>query len=454
MLLIGIILTFLLGFNFTILVSPGLSRWERVALSWVISLGLVTLLLFLFSVLNIRYSPGLFLGTLFFLNAVLWLPLRSKVKFIPAIKIFLKLPFSGINFFFKKLTTLEKVVTVALLILVIGSFIRAGYWPVYYWDALALYDYRAQLFTDAGGISQAVPLTSLALHGFPPMTSLAHTFVYVLGGKAANPQFIYAAFYLALITTFYVSLRKYCLRWFSLLMTLFLASIPFFMEFAANAYTNMPYAFYYGMGTVYLGRFLLEKEKGLLFIAAVLLGLAGWTRSPTEQFFLVNLIVLTIWVFRQRKYYWAPVLLTGVFLLFYIPWKIYIYYVLGITVVANEFAAALSAGASSPFNLGRLVEVTGLLFQSVKNVSGNSLILALLVTLFYPSQARKNFYILLFWVLTFFVFIVGSYAFSLSWHDWKDSIANSANRLSMFLPPFVLFYAAISVPRFLNHKPE
>lgn len=455
LLLIGLILIFTLGFNLSTFFKDSLHKWERVSLAWTIGLGLVTWELFLLTLFNFTFTTFNILGTLLVSNIILGLCLYLSGRAIFSLK-----PSSGFlirdpRYFFKKLTFLEQLLVFFLLLLVVSAFIKAFYWPVYYWDAIAWYDYRGRLFADAGGIAQAKALASLPIHGMPIMTSLAHTFVYVLGGKWANPQFIYPLFYLSLITTFYFSVRKYSLRWFSILMTLLLASVPFFVEFASNAYTNLPYAFYFGMGTVYLGRFMQEREKGLLVIAAILLGLAAWTRSPTEQFFLINLVILSVWCFRQRKYYYGPVILTAFFLVFYITWKIYDLYILGLpTAIAPEIASALSAGATSPFNLGRFIDVVGLLFQSVKGVSGYSLMLAVLVTILFPSRAKKNIYIMLFWVLNFLLLVIGSYVFSLSWHDWKDSISNSANRLSMFLPPFVLYYVGISVTSFLNeaHK--
>lgn len=449
-LFIGLILTFFLGFFFILLVAPKLKRLEQAALGWVIGLGFVTQELFLLSILNINYSIFAVLGLLLIGVVALGILVCQRFDFKIHLKPSLRYWFSWARYWFEELSLLDQILLIMLAILVFGAFIKAIFWPVYYWDALALYDYRAKIFFEAGGIAKSLALSSIHLNIAPPMTSLAHTFVYILGGKDANPQFIYPLFYLVLLITFYVSLRKYCQRWASLLFTFFLASIPFFVEFAANAYTNLPYAFYFGMGTVYLYRFSRERDRGLLIISGVLLGLAGWTRSPTEQFFLANLAVLILYCLWERKYYWAPLLLTFIFVILAFIWRIYLVYGLQLPSIHQEVIQAF--GVVAIIDLERFLTVIRLLTRSIKSVSGTSIVLAFLVSLFFPRTAKKNIFLFLLFFSNFSIFVLGSYAFSLSWVDWKDSILNSANRLSMFLPPFVLYYVAVSAPGFLKGK--
>lgn len=445
----GLFLTFTLGLAIVLFFAPSLARWEKAVLAWVIGLGLVTQELFLLSLLGIDYSVWTVVSPLLVVNFVLWFLLRQKISFKIRLHLSPHFLISKACFWFRELSLIEQILIILLTILVFGAFVKAIFWPVYYWDALAWYDYRAKLFFDAKSIFKATTLASIPIHGFPPMTSLAHTFIYILGDRQANPQFLYPLFYLTLILTFYISVRKECQRWASLLFTFYLASIPLFFEFAANAYTNVPYAFYFGMGTVYLYRFMREQNKGLLIIAGILLGLAGWTRSPTEQFFLANLVVCAFWSFARKKDYDAPLILLFLFIIFNLPWKFYTYFILKLPLVAPEMASAIGAGLTSSLDPVRFLTVVKTLFESIKGVSGVSLAMAFLVTLLYPRTAKKNIFLLLILFLNFFAFVIGTYFFSLSWHDWRDAVLNSAHRLSMFLPPFALYYTAISVKEFL-----
>ena len=278
-LLIGLFLTFTLGYLLINIFDDRLNSYEQIMLSVVIGFGMMTQLLFVLNLLNIRYSVASVLVSLSLLD--LFLGLLGMKRIVSSVKALKVVSLSAVLLWLRALSLYERVIVLALSFLVITAFGRALFWPVWLWDALALYDYRAKIFFEAGGIAKSLAISSLPLHSYPPMTSLAHAFVYILGGGGANPQFIYALFYIALIVTFYISLRKYCRRWMSLLFTLFLASTPMFVEFSANAYTNLPYTFYFGMGTIYLYRFMQEERWGIFIIAALLLGLAGWTRSPT-----------------------------------------------------------------------------------------------------------------------------------------------------------------------------
>ncbi|MDP2860889.1 MAG: hypothetical protein Q8N98_04220, partial [bacterium] len=196
--LIGVILIVLFGSGLVFLINPEMENKERLALGWTIGLGFITQWLFLLSVFNIRYSiPSVLLpliaGDLFLLFLAI-----KKTKIRPRFG-FLKLQKYSLKHLFGRFSRSEQVLIILLAVLFFGSLIKALFWPVYYWDALAWYDYRAKIFFEAGGIASSMILASIPLHGAPPMTSLAHTFIYILGGENANPQFIYALFYLALL---------------------------------------------------------------------------------------------------------------------------------------------------------------------------------------------------------------------------------------------------------------
>jgi len=431
------------------IIFPSLTKLEKIALGMTMGLGFITQELFLLSVLNINYSKTSVLLPIIFIDIFLVFLFCHNTNFdkkrlfvyIFSLPIRIIREAKSLNFF-------EIFLLGPLIFLVLAAFTKAVFWPVYYWDALALYDYRAKIFFEAGGIASSMALASLPFHGAPPMTSLAHAFIYILGGENANPQFIYALFYLALLVTFYASVRIFCKRWVSLLFTFLLASIPFFVEFAANAYTNLPYAFYFGMGTVYLCRFFKEEKTGHLLLSGTLLGLAGWTRSPTEQFILATVMVLSLWCFWRKKYYWAPLFLIFSFIIFVIPWKFYTAYALNTPFMSPEIISAVNAGMNSPIDIKRFINVTALLFQSIKGVSGTSLVLAFLALIFFPKMLKENVFLLMLLLAHLSLLVFGSYAFSLSWPDWQDSITNSAHRLSMILPPIALYCCAICTPFF------
>jgi 4-amino-4-deoxy-L-arabinose transferase-like glycosyltransferase len=402
------------------------------------------------SIVNIKYSAFSVITILAIVDATLFTLGRRRITINLNLKKLITRGIFQAYQSFRQLSFWERVMISLIVILLISAFSRALYWPIYYWDALALYDYRAKIFYEAGGIAQSLNLASTFFNIIPPMTSLAHTFFYIIGSEELNVQFIYPFFYLGLILSFFLSVRKFCYRQIALLFTLLLASIPMFFEFSANAYTNLPFAFYFGMGTVYLYRFMQESERGYLFISGLFLGLAGWTRAPTEQFLLVNILVLSLWCFTRRKYFWSPVILLFGYLLFSLPWRIYLNYGLHLPAVQLEIVQAVQAGLNFNLGLDRIINVIRLVIDATKGVCGGSIFLAMLAVVLYPKAARQNIYLLLFLVINFLIFILGSYAISLVWAHWEESIMNSGNRLSMFIPPIALYFTAITSSPFLK----
>src|SRR5258708_3191733 len=57
------------------------------------------------------------------------------------------------------------------------------YWPVFDWDALALYDFHAKVFAQTGGMIDGIQ-RGYFLH-YQPYTSLLHTINYLFGAEQA-----------------------------------------------------------------------------------------------------------------------------------------------------------------------------------------------------------------------------------------------------------------------------
>lgn len=441
LILFGLVLTIILGSLVLTLLRAKLNIFEHALLGITIGLGLVTQILFILDIIQVKYSVASVLTTLVIVDGILvLLTYRRVISFISNVKIHSV----NKNMLNRGMLNFNTGICLAIAFFITGAFVKSLFWPVWLWDALALYDYRGKIFFDAQGIADSINISSLAPHSYPPMTSLAHTFIYILGGINANPQFIYPLFYLSLLVIFYITLKRECSTRVSLIITLFLTTIPAFVSFAANAYTNLPYAFYLGIGSVYLYRFIKEQNISLLIISGILMGLAGWTRSPTEQFFIANVLTVTIWCLVKRKFVYAPVLLVLIYSLFAIPWRIYTVEVLQVDAVSSEVTNALQAGMSNPIDIGRFFTVLYLLWGSIKNVSGYILVMVLVSTMLFTKASKRNFYLFAILIINLGIFLGGSYLFSLSWVDWKDSIRNSADRLSMIFAPIALYYLAIN----------
>jgi hypothetical protein len=174
---------------------------------------------------------------------------------------------------FLNLDKIEKILVIIFLALIIFSILLATYWPVYEWDALALYDFRGRVIAHTGELLGTIGQTEYFSH-YPPITSILHSLVYIFGGK--NPQYIYPLYYISLLFVFYFRLLKSTNRKAGLFTTLILASNPVFFMHSTFAYTNLPYAIYFFVGTVYVYLFAIKKKTSYLVIAALSMGLTTW----------------------------------------------------------------------------------------------------------------------------------------------------------------------------------
>jgi len=194
----------------------------------------------------------------------------------------------------QKLRRIIDIVLVALSSLVLlYTFIRCVYWPVYEPDTLYLYDFRAQRLL-AGDISIFFKGTSFYQNNlYPPFTSLMHFFLYQVG--SVNPKIIYPLILLA----FYFVIVGYVKRQTKsnlsgLLVGTLILLTPSVMWNSVIAESNIVFMAYLSLGSLYI---LDDPESGSgrigkVLLGSLLLGLSAWIRA--EPFWVVPLGVFSI----------------------------------------------------------------------------------------------------------------------------------------------------------------
>src|SRR5205085_9805358 len=109
-----------------------------------------------------------------------------------------------------------------VLVLWLSALAISLYWPIWVWDALAMFDYRGRVIAITGSLDF---LRHEAYWGtFPLLTSLAHALVYRLGGT--TPQLIYPLYYLALLLVFHDNVRTISGPRSGAVFTVLLATTP------------------------------------------------------------------------------------------------------------------------------------------------------------------------------------------------------------------------------------
>ena len=427
---LGFLLTIFLGLLISLLIISKMRPVERLGLSYVLGLGFLTLFMFFSYLAGFKFNLGNTLNILVVLVLVVFFFTRRKI--FPYITDLVS-SFSLVNF-----SKTEKIIIFAIAFFVIFSFICTLYYPVGAWDALVLYDWRAKLFVATGSMEEGIRRGYF--FGVPLLTSLAHTWVYFLNGK--QPEFIYTLFLFSFIAMIYGSLREYTTRIISLVAVLIIATTPDILTHSTFSYTNLPYTVYFVMGTIYLYIWMTKGKWGYLFLSALMLGLSTWTRS-SEPFWIINMIILIIFSLYKRKI-WQPLLFAFLFFSIRQPWVIFENSKLTWdTTVSSKIFEGISV-ILHQFNFNHALLIFRFVFD---NLFAHQIIywLGFLTILvwernFYPK--RKKVWLSGMIIGFALLVIVGTYVFSLTFADWK--IGGSLARMSMFFPPLIVFYIAIS----------
>ena len=431
-----LILLLFFGLLVTITLKVKVGLAERLSLSYLLGIGLFTFFVFAFDLLfNIDYSIYNTFSLLLSLCAILFaIKRKDTVTF-----------FKEIKFEKKKPKMISVVFWGIILTLFIYTFIINIYWPVFDWDALALYDFRARVFMVDRNLIHAF-LNNNYFLGYPLLTSLAHLFVYQMGLQ--SPKFIYSLFYLSFILIFYFSLKRNVSEKKTMFFTSVLALTPEIFAHATMSYTNLPYIIFLCSGSFYLFEWIVDKKFSWLFLSALLTGLSVWVRF-SEPFWIIPLIVVFLVSLRYKKlsntiYYLIFVLV------FWVSWDRFTIFinkttqpVLSDTTINNIPIIVMTI-------LERTVVVVGHLYKYLFSSWGLiSLLFALIVFLAMTNYSKKLFVIRI--TLSFFVILfVGTWIFSITYPGWQD-IPDSVRRMGMFFLPLMIYSIAIYTEKHLKN---
>lgn len=428
-----ILLTILgLGLPLVLLLVPKHNIWGKLGLSYILGVGIFTLLIYISNLLGLKIIA---------LNIVL-LFLALSVPLVIS-------QYKKLNGFRKeildlarrrKLDFVDKLLLGGIAFFIISGFINTLYWPVFKWDSLTLYDFRAHVFIKTGFIIEA--LTSLGdrfYFAYPLLTSLLHTIVYIFGGS--NPKFIYSLFYLSLGLVFYGQLREFVPKKLSLLFTFMLLSIPQIFGQSLVSYTNLAYLTYFSLGTIYYFFWDKKKDVGYLVISAILIGLSTWVRSADPFWLAILGVVVLTSIYRRRI----------------IDFIVFIFSLIPIQQAWMTFSSALSTknttvgeitkytpSIENIFNLNQWLIVLKFIYENIL-ITWGSVFVLFIAFLFYAIIIRKRKYKPLIYIISISLLamiLFGTFTLSLNYSGWS-AIPDSASRTAMVVYPLFIYSAAI-----------
>jgi hypothetical protein len=434
-----LLIIFGVGLPIVLLLAPRQHPAATLGISYLIGIGIFTFIMFLTNIAGIRFSLLNELILLFLISIPLVLLKRKEIGefFTDIVRASKKLHLSPV----------EKIMLGALAYVIISSFVNTLYWPVYLWDSLNLYDFRAHIFVVTGFMKYG--LTDSYYIGYPLLTSLAQTLVFLSGGQSS--QFLHSLFYLALGAGFYGLLRKFVSRKISLLFTLILLiSGPLFYH-SLISYTNLAYTVYLSLGAIYVYLWDKKRRTGYLVLSAFLTSLSTWTRS-VEPFWLGILLVVFIVAIYRRKI-WDIV----IFSLFFFPireaWKVFQSWLTGAGGSTVGEVVGYTKTLPTLFDATRWVQIAGYLYKYVV-VPWDTIFVAFIlaiVSLFMIKKQKKLFLIFFITFALLGVLVVGTFAFSIGYAG-TFAIGDAAQRLSMLFYPLFAFCIALVMQELVRLK--
>ena len=437
--ILGILLTVFLGLLVSFLISFKMSLWERAGAAYLLGIGILTLFMFFLMWVRIKLT----------------LESTSEILIVLLV-IFFALTHQKAKLFFRELKSLtlfprfsgwERVIVFVIICLLGYSLLSSLYWPIADWDALALYDFRAMTFVKTGYIDEGI--RQGYFFGYPLLSSLANSWVYFLGGH--NPKFIYSLFFISFVFMFYGVTRKFSSKMMSLIAVLFLATTPSLFSHSMIAYTNLPYAVYFSVGTIYLYLWMIKSENHYLFLSASMIGLSTWMRS-SEPFWLVNLVTVVLCSLYKKKFF-AIFQYGFLFFLIQQPWRFYESHMIGSSYSSTSQITDSTTTLLTKIDFVRMEKVIVYLYKNVVSSWQPLSLLFLVILALEVSKRVLNVRLLCIILANFLLLVCGTYVFTFSYSYWEN-IPGSAGRMSMFFLPLFLYYIFSSriVQEFFSNK--
>lgn len=406
---------------------------EKLAVGYLIGTGLLTLQMFLYSILHIRFNLwGIVLPWVGILLIGVGIGLVPVRRF--------RTPTRGVPTF-GKISFWEWLLAGAITLKILYIFYEALVKPVVGWDALWNFSLRAKIFYFLGGI----PLDRTnqfflggGMKQYPLHLPLLETFTFILQGgwNDAVMKVIFPLYFLSLLIIFYYALRREQGRLIALFFTFLLSSLPLLVYHATIEYADFVVGVYFLAAVAYLYQFIKTKDMKVLLLSAILAALSAWAKDEGQIFYFICFLLLLTAVRFNWKYlatYLVP------FAVLIAPWIIF-KQIFGLSV-GNEptfsIAGFFSGLVFHPETIPKVLEKMFL--------SGNWHLLFglwVLVIIFYFKKifATEKKYI--FWssalAMLFFIFL---YVFTYNWSMVFSGII--VNRNFLTLVPLVLLLCGL-----------
>lgn len=343
----------------------------------------------------------------------------------------------------RSFSSLEVIILLGVCSILAYSALSNLTWPVSDWDAVALYDFRAQLIRLVGNWQEGKALGYF--YHYPPYTSLLHGALYQFGFEKV--KIVYTLLFSSFLMVFYSFLRQKVSRTQALLGMLLLVTAPLVWGHIVIAYTNLPYTIFFSLATLNAWKWLEQKQTSNLVMSFLLLAGSIWIRQ-SEPFWAIIIVILLIGVI-QAKTALARKVMAACSVAFVVLLKYWPYYLQWLDLPPPPISVNDALGYSVPFSLATVVHHGFLVIDHVlDNVIRPIffvLIPTLVVLIFDKKLLRSTHVKIVYFTLLFMMGLVfmGTYYFSFTYKSWH-LIGESLTRLVMVMVPLFIYVITLS----------
>ncbi len=417
---------------------------EKLAASFAIGIGILSILMFILARLNIPLTFIHIIIVAGLLTSILGLIAIFRVRAIPT-----KIPKTkdpGYKF-------LEYLLFFLISLKVIFVFFTALIKPLVDVDAFQQYSIVAKgMFFDKTFLLSYLEPCMGDKPPFPYMTQ-AWTFISLGQINDALSKIFYPFLFLCFMVLFYSALKRKLSRFFSLFFTFLLSTLPFLVFHASTAYADLSITFYFSIGTIYLFLFMQEAKTQEsfpdLFLAMLFLGLTIWIKKAGLVLVAINFAVFSCFIFKEKLFakdnLKKMVSAFVIFLIIALPWISYGKMQSLVTISKSMVGIENPNAAITKTNEISLIDklgTTAAIFSKKVFLYADWHLLYLLffiTIIFFYKQVLKNIYLLTIVLADLFIIIVQFQSGEM--FRWLLD-GTLLDRLLMNQAPLILFFCA------------
>ena len=296
-LIISFLLAILVGWNILFWIikrDRSFSLAEKLALSYIIGLGILSIQMFLYSQRGINFSIfSLLLPHIFITIANYFL--------------FIRVSPTGDELQPAKTSGFDIVLLCGIGFQIFHTFFKALIKPMDSFDSIGNFAFKAKMFFMERHVPYELFLNKsidVQHPDYPLFIPLSETWVYMFLGRWNDllVKAMFPMFFIALLVIFYFVLKRVIGKRLTLVSTFFLATIPHFLNYAAIGYADFALTVFSATSFLYIFLWILHKrENKYLFLATCLAIFAVWTKHEGVFFLLINLALLALFMLLNRN---------------------------------------------------------------------------------------------------------------------------------------------------------